>query len=91
MVKDIIVIGPRDNEPRYINGKIIKIHEENIYDVRLPNGQIETYVENVSGIFYNSGDYVVTLIIGSNETRSCKIIGRGRKITNYNLIEEVSV
>ena len=91
MAKDVIVIGFRSEEPSYVNGKIVKIHEEDIYDVRLSNGQVEAYVENVSSTSYNSGDYVAILIVGIKESRSCKIIGRGRKITDPSLIEEVIV
>ena len=88
MAEETIVIGAKPEEPRYVNGKIVNIHEQNIYDVRLANGQVEAYVENISNTSYNSGEYVVLLIIGPNETKSCKIIGRGRKMTNYRSIEE---
>ena len=91
MAKDVIVIGTEIIRPSYVNGKVVKIHEEDIYDIRLPNGQVEAYVENVSTRSYNSGDYVAVLIIGSGETRSSKIIGRGRRITDSSLIKEVVV
>jgi len=91
MARDVIIIGVEQDKPSYVNGKIVKIHEEDIYDVRLPNGQVEAYVENVSSTAYNSGDYVVILVIGVDESRSCKIIGRGRKFSSLSSITEVRV
>jgi len=88
---NIIIIGAQENSPTYVNGKIVKIHEENIYDIRLLDGRVETYVENVSEASYNSGEYVVLLIIGFGKTRVRKIIGRGRKMIDSNLIKEVLV
>ena len=91
MVKDAVIIGLNPNKPSYVNGKIVKVREESVYDVQLSTGQVEAYIENVSNVSYNSGDYVAILIIGTAETRSCKIIGKGRKITDPSSIKTVVV
>jgi|GEM_PF-4572177 len=91
MVDRIVFLGSDINKPSYKNGLIVRVYEENIYDVRLSNGQVESYIENVSGQRYTSGDYVAVLVIETGETRVCKIIGKGRKMTAPSLIKEVVV
>ena len=91
MANNVIVIGAEKYKPSYVSGKVVRVHEENIYDVRLPDGQVKAYVENVSSSYYNSGDYVTMLVIGENETKSCKIIGKGRKLSDPSSIKIVVV
>jgi len=79
------------SKPKYLNGKVVRVYEEDIYDIRLSTGQVEAYVENVSSNTYNSGDYVAVLIIDSRESKTCKIIGKGRKMTTPSLIKKVMV
>ena len=77
----------------YKNAQIIKVHEDGIYDIKFTTGQIRTYVENTSGIKFNSGDYVAVLLSekGSSEIEICKIIGRGRKIQQSSSIPIINV
>jgi hypothetical protein len=91
MAREDAIFKIRSSEPVYVNGKVVKVHEEDIYDVRLLTGQVESYIENVSSSSFNSGDYVAVLIIGQRESRVCKIIGRGRKISESSSIKKVII
>lgn len=91
MAREERLFNIHEAKPSYVNGKIVKTHEEDVYDVRLSNGQVEAYIENVSANSYSSGDYVAILIIGERENRTCKIIGRGRKMTTPSSIKRVVV
>jgi hypothetical protein len=91
MSQGVVLIDSEISRPSYLNGRVVKVHEEDVYDVRFSNGQVESYIENVSSVHYNSGDYVAVLVIKSGNTQACKIIGRGRKMSAPSSILKVTV
>ena len=93
MAQNVYVIGsgPLKEASEYANGQIVKVHPGGSYDVRLSNGQVTTYVENVSSTVYSVGSYVSILITGVAGGRGLRIIGSGRKMTNPSAIPVVDI
>jgi len=70
----------------YKNAIVSKVHEADIYDIKFTTGKIRTYVENTSGIQFNSGDYVAVLLSEDGGSEICKILGKGRRIQQSSTI-----
>ncbi len=87
----ILVQDSAIQDVQYRNAIVSKVHEEDIYDIKFSSGRIKTYIENTSSIKFNSGDYVAVLLSESGGSEICKIIGKGRKIKNTNIIPVVVV
>lgn len=92
MAKDRILIsgGPVQNIT-YRNAVVSKVYDDDTYDIKLSTGRIRTYVENVSSVKFNSGDYVAVLLSESGGSEICKIMGKGRRIQSMGTIPIVRV
>ena len=93
MAQNVYVVGVdlSKEASEYVNGQIVKVHSGGTYDARLGNGQVVTYIESVSTIVYYVGDYVSILIAGVAGSRSWRIIGSGRKMTDPSGIPVVRI
>ena len=94
MAQTRVIISDRNLQNiLYKNAQITKVHEDDIYDIKFTTGRIKTYVENTSGIKFNSGDYIAVLLSEkrTSEIEICKIIGRGRKIQQSGSIPIINV
>jgi hypothetical protein len=82
-----ITIGkkPTDN---YENVQIIKAHE-NSFDIRTANNEIIKFVKNITSSNFVVGDYVS--IVLSNDKKTARIIGSGKKLGSANNIKKVKV
>lgn len=79
--KRVSTILGNNTEVLYKNAAIIKVHKDDVYDIKFSTGKIETYIENISTLSFNSGDFVAVLIsISPGMNPVIKIIGRGRRI-----------
>jgi hypothetical protein len=76
---------------QYKDAQVIKVYEDDVYDIKFPAGNVRTFIENTSSLTYNSGDYVAVLISISGSSNVCKIIGRGKKIGQVENIPVVRV
>ena len=91
MAEEIIITTRIQPKVLYKNGKVVRVHERGLYDVQFLNGRIETYVENISGLVFISGDFVSLLFSGTDNLGVCKILGRGKKVTDIDEIKTVRV
>ena len=91
MTEEIIITTRIQPKVLYKNGKVIQVHEKGLYDVQFLNGRVETYVENISGLTFTSGDFVSLLFSGTGNLGVCKILGRGKKVTDIDEIKTVRV
>ena len=73
---------------QYKDAQIIKVYEDDVYDIRFSAGNIRTFVENTSSLTYNSGDYVAVLVSVGGSSNICKIIGKGKRVK---LVENIPV
>lgn len=88
---NIIISKENFQNVLYRNAEVIKVYEDDIYDIKFSTGRIKTYVENTSNQIFNSGDYVSVLLSREKGVEICKILGKGRKINPYMEIPIVKV
>jgi len=75
----------------YKNAMISKVHDDDVYDIKFTTGKIKNFVENTSGIKFNSGDYVAVLLSENSGSEICKILGRGRRIQSTGSVPIIRV
>ena len=87
----IIISNANLQNVTYRNAIVSNVHEDDVYDIKLSTGRVRTYVENISSLKFNSGDYVAVLLSEQGSSEICKIMGKGRKIQSVGSIPIVRV
>lgn len=84
-----LIISEKGKKISYGDAIVIAVHEDS-YDIRTSNGEIFKYIPNTTNQRFRNQDPVSILF--SDEDRSdCRIVGKGRKMSEVENIKKVEV
>ena len=82
------VFFQKTSASKVLGARIIKLRQKNLFDIEFSTGEVKSYVENISEISFNSGEYVSVVFFKNAEELVFKIMGRGKA---FNLRKNIPI